>query len=138
MADNFGKTAPGRLTDGGKFYATPSANVAANAIFMPAYSTSPLFGVAEYAVASGKVGAFSTEGTFAFARPDGFTTSAGQAVYYKPSSAVAGAISASSSSGAVVLGYEVVPPGLPSDKIAVYLAPGNALAQGSGSGSGAS
>lgn len=134
MADNFGKTAPGRLTDGGKFYATPSANVAANAIFMPAYSTSPLFGIAEYPVVSGKVGAFTTEGTFAFARPDGFTTSAGQAVYYKPTSAVAGTISASSSTGAVVLGYEVVPPGLPSDKIAVYLAPGKELVPAAPSG----
>lgn len=134
MADTFGKNQSGRLYDGGRFYATPAANVAANVIFMPAYSSSPLFGVAEYPVKAGEIGAFATEGTFAFDKPDGFVSSAGQAIYYKPSSAVAGALSASSSAGAVLVGFEV-PSNAPSDKLCVYLTPPTALVP-SGSGSG--
>lgn len=126
MADTFGKNQSGRLYDGGRFYATPAANVAANVIFMPAYSSSPLFGVAEYPVKSGEIGAFATEGTFAFAKPAGFVSSAGQAIYYKPTSAVAGTLSASSSEGAVKIGYEV-PSNAPGDKLCVFLAPGGAL-----------
>ncbi len=120
MAEKFGKTANGRLSDGGRFYAIPAANVAANAIFMPAYSTSACFGVAEYPVDSGKLGAFATEGVFAFDKPTGWTSSAGQAVYYKPTSAVAGSLSATSSSGAVMIGFEV-PANAPADKLCVYL-----------------
>lgn len=134
MADTFGKNESGRLYGSGRFYATPAANVAANAIFMPAYSTSPLFGVAEYPVKSGEIGSFATEGTFAFAKPDGFESSAGQAIYYKPTSAVAGTLSASSSSGAVCIGYEV-PSNAPSDKLCVFLTSPTALVAGSGSGS---
>ena len=134
MADTFGKNESGRLYGAGRFYATPAANVAANAIFMPAYSTSPLFGVAEYPVKSGEIGSFATEGTFAFAKPDGFESSAGQAIYYKPTSAVAGTLSASSSSGAVCIGYDV-PSNAPCDKLCVFLTPPTALVAGSGSGS---
>lgn len=126
MADTFGKNGSGRLYDGGRFYATPAADVAANAIFMPAYSTSPLFGVAEYPVKSGQLGSFATEGTFAFAKPAGFTSSAGQAIYYAPTSAVAGTLSASSSAGAVLIGFEV-PSNAPADKLCVYLTRPNAL-----------
>lgn len=134
MADTFGKTQSGRLYDGGRFYATPAANVAANVIFMPAYSSSALFGVAEYPVKSGEIGAFATEGTFAFAKPDGFESSAGQPIYYKPTSAVAGTLSASASEGAVKIGFEV-PSNGPADKLCVFLAPGGALEPASGSGS---
>lgn len=126
MADSFGKITAGRVTDGDRFYAVPAANVAGNVIFMPAYSTSALFGVAEYPVKSGELGAFATSGTFAFAKPDSFVSSAGQEIYYKPTSAVAGTISASSSTGAVRIGYEITA-NAPADKVFVYLAPGDAL-----------
>ena len=130
MADNFGKNGSGRLYDGGRFYAVPAANVAANALFMPAYSSSPLFGVAEYPTNAGKLGSFATEGTFAFPKPAGFTSSAGQAIYYKPTSAVAGTLSASSSTGAVCIGYEV-PANAPADKLCVFLTPPTGLVSGS-------
>ena len=130
MADTFGRNESGRLYGAGRFYATPAANVAANAIFMPAYSSSPLFGVAEYPVKSGEIGSFATEGTFAFAKPNGFESSAGQAIYYKPTSAVAGTLSASSSTGAVCIGYEV-PANAPADKLCVFLTPPTGLVSGS-------
>lgn len=126
MADTFGTTANGRIYGGGRFYATPAADVAANVIFMPKYSASPLFGVAEYPVKSGEIGSFATEGTFVFDAPDGFTSSAGQAIYYKPSSAVAGALSTTSSAGAVCIGFEV-PANAPAGKLAVYLTQPSAL-----------
>lgn len=126
MADNFGKIQSGRVTDGDRFYAVPAADVAANVIFMPAYATSPFFGVAEYPCKAGIKGAFATTGVFAFDKPEGHTSAAGKAIYYKPSSAVAGALSATSSSGAVRIGYEVVADA-PADKLLVYLAPGDAL-----------
>lgn len=111
MADTFGQAINGRVSTGGRFYSIPSANVPANTIYMPAYSTCPLFGVAEYPVESGKLGAFATEGIFEFTPPDGFTSSEGQAIYYSPTSAVAGTLSASGSEGDVKIGYEVKCPG---------------------------
>ena len=112
MADNFANAVGGRCTTGGRFYAIPSANVPTNVIFMPAYSTSPLFGVAEYPVKSGELGAFATEGTFEFAKPDGWTSAAGQAVYWSPTSAVAGSFvaAASAAEGDVKIGFEVIMP----------------------------
>lgn len=113
MADSFGKNINGRVTTGGRFYATPAANVPANAVFMPAYSTSPLFGIAEYPVKSGELGAFATDGVFEFTKPEGWTSAAGQAVYYSPTSAVAGSFvaAASAAEGDVKIGFEVLCPG---------------------------
>lgn len=127
MADTFGIGQSGRIYGGGRFYAIPAVDVAANAIFMPAFSSSPFFGVAEYPVNSGKPGSFATEGTFAFAKPDGFVSSPGQAVYYKPTSAAEGTISSAKLEGSVLIGYET-PANAPGDKLCVFLSPGDALA----------
>lgn len=142
MADNFGKrTAGTRVSNEGGFYAVPAANVAAGAVFMPKYASSAQFGIAEIPVASGTLGFFATSGTFAFEKPEGFTSSAGQEVFYAPTDAKSGEISASSSAGAVLLGWEVVRPDIPAGLIYVDLARPAALeageASGSGSGSGA-
>ena len=136
MADNFGKGGASRLTDGTKFYAIPAVNVPANAVFMPAYSISPLYGIAEYPVTSGNLGAFSTEGVFAFNLGADVTISVGGAVYYEPTSAVAGTFSGSASEGAIKLGYVVYAPGLAPGLTAVKLIPALSLEAGSGSGSG--
>ena len=123
MADNFGAIQNGRATVGGRFYAIPGANVAANSIFMPAYSTSPLFGVAEYPVKSGELGSFATEGVFVFDKPAGWSASAGQAVYWSPTSAVAGSFvaAASASAGDVLVGFEITA-NIPAGKLGVFLA----------------
>ena len=113
MADSFGAVQNGRATVGGRFYAIPAANVAANSIFMPAYSTSPLFGVAEYPVEAGKLGAFATDGVFVFAKPAGWTSAAGS-------------FSATASSGDVLVGYEITA-NIPADKLGVFLAKPTAL-----------
>ena len=126
--DTFGKITSGRVADGGRFNAIPAANVPASAIFMPAYSASPLFGVAEYPVAAGEQGAFATSGVFAFDKPSGWTSSVGQAVYNKPTAAAAGTLSASSSAGAVKIGYEITVNA--DDKLLVYLTPPTALESG--------
>lgn len=126
MADKFGNAGSGRLYDGGRFYAVPAADVAANGIFMPAYSTSPLFGVAEYPTQAGKLGSFAVEGTFAFDKPNGFVSSPGQAIYYAPTSAVAGTLSATKASGSVLIGHEV-PANAPADKLCVFLTRPTAL-----------
>ena len=65
MPDIFGLKQAGRATVGGRFYATPTERVEAGAIYVPNES-SPLFGVAEYPVEAGSLGAFTTEGTFVF------------------------------------------------------------------------
>lgn len=136
MADTFGQAPNSRLqSTGGRFYATPAANVAANAVFMPKYASSPFFGIAEYPVEAGKLGAFAREGVFAFDIPEGFTSSVGQPIYYAPTSGVAGTLSASPSSGAVRLGYEVEMPDI-SGKLCVFIDPGDALETVAPSGGG--
>lgn len=128
MADTFGAIQNGRAFANGRFYAVPSANVPANTVFMPAYSTSPLFGIAEYPVESGKLGAFATEGTFIFDQPAGWSASAGQAVYYSPTSAVAGSFvaAASASAGDVLVGFEVTA-NIPAGKLGIFLTRSNEL-----------
>lgn len=128
MADNFGAVQNGRATVGGRFYAIPGADVAANTVFMPAYSTSPLFGVAEYPVKSGELGAFATDGVFVFDKPAGWTSAAGQPVYYSPTSAVAGSFvaAASAAAGDVLCGYEITA-NIPANKLGVFLAKPTAL-----------
>lgn len=130
MADTFGTVQNGRATVGGRFYAVPAANVAANAIFMPAYSTSPLFGIAEYPVESGKLGAFATEGVFVFDKPAGWTDGAGKAVYWTPTSAVAGSFSATASAGDVLVGFQILA-NIPANKLGIFLARPTALEAGS-------
>lgn len=133
MADTFGLAQNGRAQVGGRFYATPAAAVDANVIYMPKYSASPFFGIAERPVAAGALGAFATEGIFAFDKPDGLTSSVGQAIYYAPTSAVAGTLSATPSTGAVRLGYEVECPDV-SGKLCVFLQPGDALVPAAAAG----
>ena len=136
MADTFGKRGAGtRVSNGGGFYATPAAAVPAGAVYMPKYASSAQFGISEIPVAANVLGFFATEGTFAFARPDGFTSSAGQAVYYAPTDAKTGTISVSATNGAVMLGWEVVRSDAQSDLIYVDIARPTALEAGSGSGS---
>lgn len=120
MADNFGTRALGRVYEGGKFYSVPTVDVPANAIYFPKATTSPTtanFGVAEYPVAAGELGAFAKVGTFAFPKPNGWTDNDGRAVYYKPTSRVAGTFLAASETGAVVIGKEVVVPNKPDDQL---------------------
>lgn len=126
MADNFGAIQAGRAFVGGRFYAAPSVSVGANVIFMPAYSTSPLFGVAEYPVEAGTLGAFATDGTFVFNAPDGWSSAVGQPVYWAPTSATEGAFSTTASAGSVLLGFEVTA-NIPAGKLGVFLARPNAL-----------
>lgn len=121
MSDSFGARKVGRVYEGGKFYATPAAAVPANAIFMPNPSGSAQFGVAEYPVATGDLGAFSYVGTFAFPAPTGWTSVDGQAIYYNPSSAATGEILAETTTGAIPIGYEVVRPDIPAGQIYVDL-----------------
>ena len=132
MADNFGQTPSSRLTDGSKFYATPAVNVAANAIYMPAYSTSALFGVAEYPVQAGELGAFTTDGVFAFDLGAGVAPTIGAPVYYEPTSAIAGTFATTASAGAVCVGFAVEAPGLTNGLTAIKLARPLALEAGSG------
>lgn len=122
----FGAAQIGRAQTNGRFYATPAANVAANTIYMPAYSTSPFFGIAEAPVPANQLGAFATEGIFIFEKPDGWTSVTGQAVYWTPSSATTGELSATAESGSVRIGYEVESPGV-TGMLCVYVEPGDAL-----------
>lgn len=122
----FGAAQIGRAQTNGRFYAIPAANVAANVIYMPAYSTSPFFGIAEAPVPAGSLGAFATEGIFIFNLPAGWTSSVGQAVYWTPTSATTGALSATAASGSVRIGYEVASPGV-DGMLCVYVQPGDAL-----------
>lgn len=121
MADTFGNAYIGRDYEGDKFYAVPPADVAANAIFCPAPTTSGQFGVAEYPVEANSLGAFATKGTFAFPKPEGWVSVAGQRVYYAPTTAVSGDFSTTSASGSIPIGYEVVRPGIPDNQIYVDL-----------------
>ncbi len=122
MSEEFGSRRAGtRVCDGGGFYAVPAADAAAGAIFMPAYATSPQFGVAETETKAGSLGWFATDGTFAFAAPASHVSQAGQAIYYAPTSATTGTLSTTSSKGAVLLGREVVRPGIPEGLIYVVL-----------------
>ena len=88
--NTFGIRDAGRVTGPGAFKAVPSVDVPAGAIFMPSYSTSPQFGVADRPVAKDKTGAFWTSGVYAFEKPEGWSSSPGQKVYWKPKSAVDG------------------------------------------------
>lgn len=126
MADTFGIAQNGRVQLGGRFYAVPATDVETNVIYMPKYASSPFFGITERPVSAGKLGAFATEGVFAFDIPDGLTSSPGQAIYYHPTSATTGTLSTTPTSGSVRIGYEVDEPGV-SGKLCVFLAPGNAL-----------
>lgn len=126
MADTFGVAQNGRVQLGGRFYAVPATDVATNVIYMPKYASSPFFGITERPVTANKLGAFATEGVFAFDIPDGLTSSPGQAIYYQPTSATTGTLSTTPTSGSVRIGYEVDEPGV-SGKLCVFLAPGNAL-----------
>lgn len=126
MADTFGVVTSGRVQQDGRFYAIPASSLDANTVYMPAYSTSPFFGINEVPIAANALGAFATTGIFAFDFPESWNSVAGQAVYYKPTSASTGTISASKSSGAVRLGYEVIQPNI-TGKLCVYIAPGDSL-----------
>ena len=117
MSDTFGTRAVGRVFEGGKFYATASTDVPANAIYFPAGTASGQFGIAEAPVKSGDKGSFATIGTFAFAKPNGWTPSAGRAVYYTPTTAVTGTIKSTAAVGDVFIGYEVVCAGIPSGHV---------------------
>ncbi|MBP3530404.1 MAG: hypothetical protein J6K25_04380 [Thermoguttaceae bacterium] len=137
MSDKFGLRRPGtRVVDGGGFYAeVPKSDdpsvaappVPAGAIFMPSFATSPQFGVAETKVEAGELGWFADEGTFAFgvddfAAPESYERKAGQAIYYAPTDAASGAFSTSPTPGSVLLGWEVVRPGIPDGVFYVALA----------------
>lgn len=126
MADKFGAAQNGRVQLGGRFYAVPATDVETSVIYMPKYANSPFFGITERPVAANKLGAFATEGVFAFDIPDGFVSSPGQAIYYKPTSATTGTLSATPTSGSVRIGYEVAEPGV-SGKLCIFIAPGNTL-----------
>lgn len=117
MADNFGNAYIGRAYEGASFYAVPPVDVPANAVFCPAPTTSGQFGIAEYPVVANQLGAFATRGTFAFERPEGWSSVAGQRVYYTPSTAVEGTFSTTSATGAIPFGFEVVRPGEPTGQI---------------------
>ena len=131
MADNFGKRLEGtRVSNEGGFYSAPASNVAAGAIFMPKYATSAQFGVPEIPVEAGKLGFFATSGTFAFAKPDGHVSVAGQEIYYAPTDATTGTISTTAANGSVLLGWEVVRDGAPDDVIYVDVARPTALVSG--------
>lgn len=121
MADTFGNVYIGRAYEGGKFYATPAVDVAANDIFCPAPTTSGQFGVAEYPVAANELGAFATVGTFAFNRPESWVSVAGQRVYYTPTTAAEGTFTTTAATGAIPIGYEVVRSDTPVGQILVDL-----------------
>ena len=137
MTDKFGLRRPGtRVCDGGGFYAevpkseesnVPSPSIPAGAIFMPSFATSPQFGVAETEVKAGELGWFANDGTFAFAAPESHVSIAGQAIYYAPTDAANGTFSTAPTPGSVLLGYEVVRPGIPYGVFYVALARPTAL-----------
>lgn len=124
MADNFGNSYLGRVYEGGKFYAVASIDVPANAVYCPSPAGSGQFGIAEYPVAKGEIGSFATEGTFAFKRPAGWTSSPGNRVYYNPTTAVEGTFVRVATNSTICIGYEVVRPGIPADQIWVTLTHG--------------
>lgn len=136
MADTFGAAPASRIqADSSRFYAVAVADVAANTIYCPAYSTSGLFGVAEIPIASGQLGAFSREGVYAFDYPTGTTEdpAVGTAVYYTPTSATEGALSFSS--GSIFIGYVVKAPDV-SGGLCVMLAPDALVPAGNDGGEG--
>lgn len=120
--NTFGVRDAGRVSGPGAFKSVPGVDVPAGRIFMPAYSTSPQFGVADRPVAKGKTGAFWTSGVYAFEKPQDWSSSPGQTVYWKPTSAVDGTLAATASTGAVAIGFEVVQPDVPDSLIYVDLA----------------
>jgi len=124
--DTFGAAQVGRAQQNGRFYSIRETDVPANTVFMPGYSTSPFFGVNEVPIPANKLGAYATTGIFCFDFPDGWTSVEGQAVYYKPTSATEGTFSASSSTGAVRIGFEVFQPNV-AGKLCVYIQPGAGL-----------
>lgn len=124
MADNFGARKLGRVYEGGKFYSVPTVDVPANAIYFPRSTTSPgssNWGVAEYPVKAGELGAFAKVGTFAFPKPDTWTSNDGRAVYYAPTNKTTGTFAAASASNNALIGKEVVVPGIPEDQIWVCI-----------------
>lgn len=128
MSDKFGLRRSGtRVCDGDGFYAEPATTVEAGKIFMSAFATSPQFGVAETKVEAGKLGWFATDGTFAFDAPEAHVSAAGQAIYYAPTDAANGTLSTSPTPGSVLLGWEVVRPGIPDGVLYVALARPTAL-----------
>lgn len=124
--DTFGAAQIGRAQQNGRFYSIRETDVPANTVFMPGYSTSPFFGVNEVPIPANKLGAYATTGIFCFDFPDGWTSVEGQAVYYKPTSATEGTFSATSSAGAVRIGFEVFQPNV-AGKLCVYIQPGAGL-----------
>lgn len=126
MGDKFGAAQIGRAQQNGRFYSIRETDVPANTVFMPAYSTSPFFGINEVPVPANKLGAYATTGIFCFDFPDGWISTEGQAVYYKPTSATEGTFSATSSAGAVRIGFEVFQPNV-AGKLCVYIQPGAGL-----------
>ena len=124
--DAFGAAQVGRAQQNGRFYSIRETDVPANTVFMPAYSTSPFFGINEVPIPANKLGAYATTGIFCFDFPDGWTSVEGQAVYYKPTSATEGTFSATPSAGAVRIGFEVFQPDV-AGKLCVYIQPGAGL-----------
>jgi len=119
MPDLFGKKQLGRATTGGRFYATPSERVEAGAVYFPDES-SLLFGVAEYTVEAGNLGAFATEGTFVFEKPSDWLDSLGRKVFFRPST---GEIVNQDQKGDVLIGFQVLA-NVPDDKLGVVLTQG--------------
>lgn len=119
MPDLFGKKQLGRATIGGRFYATPTERVEAGAVYFPDES-SLLFGVAEYTVEAGNLGAFATEGTFVFDKPSDWGDSLGRKVFFRPST---GEIVNQDQKGDVLIGFQLLA-NVPDDKLGVVLTQG--------------
>ena len=119
MPDLFGKKQLGRATTGGRFYATPTERVEAGAIYFPDES-SLLFGVAEYTVEAGNLGAFATEGTFVFEKPNDWLDSLGRKVFFRPSTSE---IVNQDRKGDVLIGFQIFA-NVPDDKLGVVLTQG--------------
>lgn len=119
MPDLFGKKQLGRATTGGRFYATPTERVEAGAVYFPDES-SLLFGVAEYTVEAGNLGAFATEGTFVFDKPSEWIDAVGRKVFFRPST---GEIVNQDKKGDVLIGFQVLA-NVPDDKLGVVLTQG--------------
>ena len=119
MPDLFGMKQLGRSTVGGRFYATPNERVEAGAIYVPNES-SPLFGVAEYPVEAGALGAFTTEGTFVFDKPGDWIDAVGRKVFFRPST---GEIVNQDIKGDVLIGFQILA-NIPNEKLGVVLTQG--------------
>ena len=108
MADKFGGKKDGRQTTGATFYDVPAVPVNANALYFPNFPASPFFGIVEYPVAAGDLGAFSTAGVFVFDKPVGWIDNAGRKVFYRPKTAATGEIVAQEIKGDVFIGYQII------------------------------